>query len=69
MFDFARPVVDPTIPGISVRDVARRSIDAVHPEITSDGRGGRRRAFLLRRSLARLDTELLRDIGLERDTA
>ncbi len=67
MFDPATAVVDPTIPGISIRDVARRAIDAVHPDMIAGGPGGRHRAFLLRRSLARLDAELLRDLGLERD--
>lgn len=55
--------VDPTIPGLSVRDVTAHAIENVDPEAI----GGRHRSFLLRKALARLDAEMLRDLGLGRE--
>lgn len=56
--------VDPTIPGLSVRDVTAHAIETVDPESLG---GDRHRGFLLRKALARLDGELLRDLGLGRE--
>jgi len=56
-------VADPTMPGLSVRDLARRTLAAVQSAAT--GRHSHR-DFVIRRDLAGLDREILRDIGLDR---
>ncbi len=61
--------VDPTIPGISGRDLVRRAAHAVQP---IRGRAGRaiaaaRRDFAIRKALAHLDRHQLRDLGLDRN--
>ena len=63
--------VDPTMPGISGRDLIDRAVKSVQ---TSFGRAGdahreTRRDFALRKGLSRLDRHLLRDIGFDRDAA
>jgi hypothetical protein len=65
----ARYTTDPTIPGLSPRDWISRAIDNV--SINGDGRSkaGRRREFVIRHDLERLDRETLRDLGLDRDRA
>lgn len=60
--------VDPTIPGLSARDLSHHAIDNVHQGDTPDLHG-RHRAHLMRHDLMRMNRELLRDIGLERDAA
>jgi hypothetical protein len=63
-----RSVVDPTIPGLSARDLSQHAIDQVYSSEQTDHRA-RHREHLLRHDLMRMDRELLRDIGLERDAA
>jgi hypothetical protein len=63
--------VDPTIPGISGRDLTERAIESA---IAVTGRSGSayraaRKAFALRKGLSRLDRHQLRDLGIDRDTA
>ena len=60
--------VDPTIPGLSGRDLAGRAAHAIDPGVA--GRGGvlasMRRGFAIRRALADLDRHQLRDLGIDR---
>lgn len=51
--------VDPTIPGISGRDLVARL----------DGFGSERREHAIRRGLRGLGRQLLRDIGLDRSAS
>mgnify|MGYP006310800859 CR=1 FL=1 len=60
---------DPTMPGLSVRDLARRAIDAVSGAAGNDNRAKRHRDHVIRHDLARLDREALLDLGLDRDRA
>lgn len=63
-------LVDPTIPGVSVRDLATRAVDAVHlNSAAEDSFASRHTDFAIRRSLSRLDSEILQDIGLDRAMA
>lgn len=60
--------VDPTIPGLSGRDLLR---GATHGVRAVSGRAGRcvaaaRKDFAIRRDLAELDSHQLRDLGLDR---
>lgn len=66
MFAFERPIIDPTIPGLSVRDLQARAIPA--SEGATD-HGRRHRAFVIHHDLARLSRRALRDLGLDRDAA
>lgn len=60
--------VDPSIPGLSARDLSQHAIDSVdHAE--APGSADRHRAHLMRHDLMRMDRETLRDIGLEREAA
>jgi hypothetical protein len=67
LFD-ARSVIDPTIPGLSARDLSQHAIDGIYSAEAPDSRS-RHRDHLMRHDLMRLNRELLRDIGLERDAA
>jgi hypothetical protein len=58
---------DPTIPGLSVRDLARRAMDAVGATVKGERAPDRHRDFVVRHDLARLNAEVLRDIGLDRN--
>lgn len=66
---YAASFIDPTIPGLSVRDTAPHAIDTVDPDSLGRGPGRRHRAFQTLRGLARLDAETLRDIGVLREAA
>ena len=59
--------VDPTIPGVSGRDLTERAIESSQ----SVGGGYRvwRKDFALRKGLSRLDREQLRDLGIDRGAA
>lgn len=59
---------DPTIPGLSVRDLASRAADAVLAPSGGNGKG-RHRYYVIRHDLAGLDQEMLRDLGLDRGRA
>jgi len=63
--------VDPTIPGISGRDLVERAIESA--QATYGKAGGAFRAahktFALRRGLSGLDRHQLRDLGIDRDAA
>jgi hypothetical protein len=60
--------VDPTIPGISGRDLVQKSsqtfqaADSHAPSVASAAR----RFRVVRKALGHLDTRLLRDLGLDR---
>ena len=59
--------VDPSIPGVSGRDLARkaiRSVAGVRSRI-----GGKCRGASLRKDLSYLDLRQLRDIGLDRNAS
>ena len=60
--------VDPTIPGLSGRDLVGRAAQAIDPTVA--GLGGllasMRRGFAIRRALADLDRHQLRDLGIDR---
>ena len=62
--------VDPTIPGISGRDLIERPIKSVQ---ATYGEGSAYRAarkdFALRKGLSRLGRQQLRDLGIDRDVA
>ena len=60
--------VDPTIPGLSGRDLLRRATDAVQATRACIGRAGSRAHsdFAIRKALAHLDRHQLRDLGLDR---
>ncbi len=67
MTQHAIDFVDPTMPGISGRDLIERAIKSVHPfRFGSADRNPARTDRALRRGLARLDRNLLRDLGLDR---
>jgi uncharacterized protein YjiS (DUF1127 family) len=63
--------VDPTIPGISGRDLVERAIESA--QAASSEAGGSFRAahknFAQRRGLSRLDRHQLRDLGIDRGAA
>ena len=63
--------VDPTMPGISGRDLMERAIRSVQATTGEAGNALRavHRDFALRRGLAGLDRRQLRDIGIDRDSA
>jgi len=66
MFAPERPIIDPTIPGLSVRDLKERPIHASESDLE---RSHRHRDFMIRHDLERLSRRALRDLGLERDAA
>lgn len=61
--------VDPTIPGLSGRDLIERTIESVQAMGTEAGGAYRaaRKDFALRQGLSRLDRHQLRDLGIDRD--
>ena len=63
--------VDPTIPGLSGRDLNERTIESV--QATGAEAGGAYRAarkdLALRQGLSGLDRHQLRDLGIDRDGA
>lgn len=67
--------VDPTIPGLSGRDLVERAVQAVQAGVAEAGRQAcgaartLRRERAIRRDLAHLDRQTLRDIGLDRDAS
>ena len=69
MRPFAIHFVDPTIPGISGRDLVGRSNQAIHAAHTHSGgvpAATARRYHAIRKALGDLDLHLLRDLGLDR---
>ncbi len=61
--------VDPTIPGLSGRDLIERSIESA-PATSAEAGGAYRAArqdFARRQGLSRLDRHQLRDLGIDRD--
>ena len=63
--------VDPTIPGMSGRDLIERAIESAQATSGEDGSAYRaaRKDFALRKGLSRLDRHQLRDLGIDRDAA
>ena len=66
-----RPIlhfVDPTIPGLSGRDLLERASQAIEARCASlaETYACWRRDHRLRHDLARLDRQVLRDVGLDR---
>jgi uncharacterized protein YjiS (DUF1127 family) len=60
--------VDPTIPGLSGRDLLRGTGHAIQATCVRAGRAvaASRRDFAIRKALAHLDRHQLRDLGLDR---
>jgi hypothetical protein len=71
MTQLAIHFVDPTIPGLSGRDLIERSIETVQATGTEAGGAYRaaRQDFALRQGLSGLDRHQLRDLGIDRDGA
>ncbi|MCG8356631.1 MAG: hypothetical protein MI920_13755 [Kiloniellales bacterium] len=71
MTNLAIHFVDPTIPGLSGRDLVAGAIDVLHSVRIgfNDRRARERRDRLIRRDLAGLDRRLLRDVGLDQNAA
>ncbi len=63
--------VDPTIPGISGRDLVERAIESTQAAFSETGNAFRaaHRSFALRKGLSGLDRHQLRDLGIDRDTS
>ena len=70
MTDLKIHFVDPTIPGISGRDLVEPAIKSVQAFISEAGSVYRasRKDFALRQGLSKLDRHQLRDIGIDRDS-
>ncbi len=63
--------VDPTIPGLSGRDLIERTIESV-PATGAEAGGAYRAArkdFALRQGLSGLDRHQLRDLGIDRNAS
>ena len=71
MTDLTIAFADPTIPGLSGRDLVERATHAVRTRTERIGSAfnAARRDLALRQDMARLDRELLRDIGLDQGAA
>ncbi len=67
MTDLSQRLVDPSIPGLSVRDLVTRA--GFDLEAVAGTLAVRRRELMLQRDLRDLDAVLLRDIGLDRSRA
>lgn len=63
MTDLSQPFVDPTIPGLSARDLVARADLALNA--TAGNLAAWRRELMVQRDLRDLDPVLLRDIGLD----
>ncbi len=63
--------VDPTIPGLSGRDLIERTIETVQATGAEAGGAYRavRRDFALRQGLSGLDRYQLRDLGIDRNAS
>jgi len=63
--------VDPTIPGISGRDLVERAIESAQAAFSEAGGAFRaaHKTFALRRGLSGLDRHQLRDLGIDRDAS
>lgn len=64
MTDLSQPFVDPSIPGLSARDLVARAGLALNA--TAGNLSAWRRTLMIQRDLRDLAPELLRDIGLDR---
>ncbi len=71
MTHLANHFVDPTIPGLSGRDLIERSIESVQATTSAAGSAYRaaRKDYALRRGLSGLDRHQLRDLGIDRDAS
>ena len=71
MIPFNLHFVDPTIPGISGRDMIEPAIASAQaiPGAAGGADRGARQDFALRKGLSRLDRRQLRDLGIDRDAA
>ena len=67
MTDLSQRFVDPTIPGLSARDLVARGGFAF--AAAAEGLAAWRRERIIRRDLRGLDPALLRDLGLDRSRA
>ncbi len=63
MTDLSLRFVDPTMPGLSARDLLARAGLAL--DATAENLAAWRRALMIQRDLRNLAPELLRDIGLD----
>lgn len=70
MAQIALHFVDPSIPGISGRDLVERAVSAVQTSLGETRRGyqANRKDFAMRKDLSRLDRAQLRDIGIDRNS-
>lgn len=68
MSDLAIHFVDPTYPGISGRDLLRRAANLARTgcDTAAEALRGARRELVVRKALADLDRNQLRDIGIDR---
>jgi uncharacterized protein YjiS (DUF1127 family) len=71
MTPFGIHFVDPTIPGISGRDLVERAIESAQAAFSDAGSAFRaaHKNFALRRGLSGLDRHQLRDLGIDRDAS
>jgi len=71
MTNLAVHFVDPSIPGISGRDLIERPIKSVQAMYREAGGAYRaaRADFALRKALSRLDRHQLRDLGIDQGAA
>lgn len=71
MTDLTIHFVDPTIPGLSGRDLIAKAVEAVRATATVFGghTNVTHRDHVVRQDLARLDRRLLRDIGIDQNAA
>ncbi len=63
--------IDPSIPGLSIRDLTERASGALNANIGGLARSYHawRRNYIMQRDLRRFDAHQLRDIGLDRDAS
>lgn len=71
MTSLALHFVDPTIPGLSGRDLIQRAVQTVAAVCTAKDSPAKQahRDFTIRHDLAHLDPRLLRDLGIDQNAA